>query len=168
MVECVLIISCYLICAALIHAAHRWAPHWQREAIHYVLVTKDSEGRIELVLRAISLYTWICGQDLRVILPSIGRVKGPLTIMERMSSNRRISMVRSENWHETERVIHQFNRRAKVAGYRISTSSHELAAPKNSQGRRSSPQEKGMSEQATVIYVNRQADYSKIPLFSNG
>lgn len=173
MIESVfIIIGCYLFSAAMVHAVHRWNPHWQRSSIHYVLVTKDSEARAELVLRAISLYAWLCGKEARITVVDEGSKDQTLDIMERLDVHQRMQIVQTGSWHETERVVRHFYRGAKIAnsrsiGSRTSGRGPDTQSVTHTQKGRTSVRNKRQLEQVTVIYVNRHADRAKVPLFSS-
>gem|GEM_PF-1178774 len=158
MVESVMIIiSCYVFSALLVHAAYGSLPHVRGAAQHYVLVTKNNEQQAELVMRAITWHAWLFGKETRVSVIDENSDDQTIPIIGRLSHEGQVQLWRTRNWAETERMVRSFKKSAKVAGMQVGSGNVQKDARAD--------RAKEQTEAVTVIYVDRSEDRVKLPLF---
>lgn len=106
MVESVIIIiSCYICSAFLVHVAYRSLPHQRDASHHYVLVTKNNERQAEFVLRAITWHAWLFGKVLEISVIDENSEDQTIPIIRRLDRDGQVRLLRTRNWAETERLV---------------------------------------------------------------
>lgn len=157
MVESVIIIiSCYLISGLMVHLVYSWLPQMRGMAEHYVLVTHNNEHQAEFVLRAITWYSRLRGKESRISVIDQSSSDQTVRIIKCLDREGQVQLHRTRSWPETERLVKDVRRSVKIAGTRDGSS--------RGSGKDGHPQA-GDQAKVTVIYVSRQEDHVKIPLF---
>lgn len=106
MVESVIIIiSCYICSAFLVHVAYRSLPNQRDASHHYVLVTKNNERQAEFVLRAITWHAWLFGKVLEISVIDENSEDQTIPIIRRLDRDGQVRLLRTRNWAETERLV---------------------------------------------------------------
>lgn len=158
MVESVIIIiSCYLISALMVHIAYGWLPHMRGMVEHYVLVTHNNEHQAEFVLRAITWYSRLRGKESRISVIDQSSSDQTVRIIKCLDREGRVQLHRTKSWPETERLVRDVKRSVKIT-------SIEDGSTSGARNRHQQAEAVDLSK-VTVIYVNRLEDRVKIPLF---
>lgn len=157
-----IIICCYLIGVMAVHVVYRCiSQNLRRSVHHYVIVTRNHEKEAELIMRAITWHAWLKGIEVSISVIDEGSRDNTLSIIRRLDPDGLVRMERVGNWVETERVIWNMKKMAKVAAYR-----GEKGFGGPGPGYRRTSASSGIGRDSfTVINMNRQEDRMKLPLF---